>query len=354
MRTKHPRRNANLLHGAPRILVLGGNGFIGRYTVRELLSRRARVVIGTRHVDVATPPPDNLEFRQIRFQEMLEPAAWQNALDGIDGVINVVGILRERGEETFERVHHHAPAALASACANRGVPLVHVSALGIDNPVGNPFSTSKLRGEKALQKCGGLVTILRASVVDAVDGYGSGWFHRVAQWPVYLLPAGANKLLSPVLAEDLGEALARLALGDVASPQALLASGGSTPGVRLLEVGCGESFTLETYLHRLRGAGAWPLDTPWFCVKVPVTLARLAACFFDRFDLTPYSIGHHELLEHDNKPVWNALPMILGRAPRPITASVEPLSVKPATSRLSGLFAYAKACYPGSEGHPEK
>jgi hypothetical protein len=34
--------------------------------------------------------------------------------------VNCVGILRERGHETYERVHHLAPAALAAACALAG------------------------------------------------------------------------------------------------------------------------------------------------------------------------------------------------------------------------------------------
>lgn len=52
-------------------------------------------------------------------------------------------------------------------------------------------------------------------------------------------------------------------------------------------------------------------------------LARLAALIFDRFNLTPYSIGHHELLENDNIPKVNALPMILGRPPKPIVAVID-------------------------------
>lgn len=206
---------------------------------------------------------------------------------------------------------------------------MHVSALGIDLSVHNEFSLSKLRGEQAIASSGCRASIVRASVVDAPDGYGSGWFHRVAQWPLRLLPAGAVKQLSPIAASDLGEALSLLALRLLATTQSVdgLAAVVSHAGksCRVYEVGCGEQFDLDGYLQRLRRnrvfCGALAGNRPWITLRIPSRLARLAALIFDRLNLTPYSIGHHELLENDNIPKTNALPLILGRPPRPIVAA---------------------------------
>lgn len=298
----------------PAILVLGGYGFIGRYTVAALGRRNARVVIGTRglkgHKALNKLPLE----RRICLHHHLDAGDWTKALAGIDVVINSVGILRERRGETFSAVHHKAVQALSIACARQKIPLIHVSALGIDGPIKNEFSLSKRRGEEAMLASGCEGAIVRASVVDATDGYGSGWFHRVAQWPVWVLPGNALKKISPIKAADLGEALAILALESTHQE--------SLPKpATLVEVGCGETFTLEGYLLRLRRGESCLTKKPLLTVRIPQTVARLFARLFDLLRLTPYSIGHHELLEFDNVPEVNSLPGILGRSPGAIAAA---------------------------------
>lgn len=54
-----------------------------------------------------------------------------------------------------------------------------------------------------------------------------------------------------------------------------------------------------------------PLSIPWVFSEI----ARFFAHLFDVLHITPYSIGHHELLEADNVPADNQLQRILGRAP---------------------------------------
>lgn len=295
----------------PTVLVLGGFGFIGRYTVAALRKLPVGILIGSRRDSSSHSLPDAV--RPVRFHEAQTVRAWQPVLRDVDVVINCVGILRERKNESYEAVHHGAVAALARACKVRGIALVHMSALGITGSVSNRFSLSKLAGERAILASGCHATIVRASVVDAPDGYGSGWFHRLAQWPLWPLPAGAIHKLSPVSAVDLGEALAVLAWQKLHRTNA-----GAT---QVLEFGCGEVFTLETYLHRLRRTDCAAGVNPLFICRVPQSIAGLVARVCDCLSLTPYSVGHHELLVSDNAPQVNSLPHVLGRKPVPICAS---------------------------------
>src|SRR6266571_3304564 len=69
------------------------------------------------------------------------------------------------GAETYERVHHHAPAALAAACARGAIRLVHVSALGLHAGALSGFLTSKLAGERAIAACGSNYSIVRPSLL---------------------------------------------------------------------------------------------------------------------------------------------------------------------------------------------
>ena len=114
----------------PTVLVLGGAGFIGRHAVAALRDLGLETEIGSRHPDRITPRlPESgrhCRRRQARFENLLAAEDWSELLEGIDVVINCVGILRQRGRETYERVHHLAPAALAEACRRTGKRLVHV------------------------------------------------------------------------------------------------------------------------------------------------------------------------------------------------------------------------------------
>ena len=108
----------------PTILILGGYGFVGRYTARSLKEKGAEIVVGTRGGRAG----QKTDERQISLHEATSEDQWRKALKGIDAVINCVGILRERKGETFMAVHHDGVKALASACAKRDIPLVHMSA----------------------------------------------------------------------------------------------------------------------------------------------------------------------------------------------------------------------------------
>jgi NADH dehydrogenase len=295
----------------PTILILGGYGFVGRYTARSLQEKGANVIIGTRGGRRADHPHE----RRIRLHHATQTADWVEVLKGVDAVINCVGILRERKGETFMAVHHDGVMALANTCAAQGIPLVHMSALGITQAK-NEYTFSKLLGEQAIITSGCHAYIVRSSVVDAADGYGAGWFHRVAQWPVWPLPNGANKYMSPTRASDLGLALAVLALQLLNNPD--YNKPDHSKPAKIIETGCGEWFTLESYLMRLRQKHrALPM-----VIRIPQTIARLFALLCDRLHLTPYSIGHHDLLEHNNVPGINHLPQIIQRAPEPIGEAI--------------------------------
>src|SRR6266568_7908397 len=193
------------------VLVLGGAGFIGRHAAAALAKRAHTVVIGTRHPSRA---PRRLpaalhgcERREVHLERLGSPEAWKPLLRGVDTVVNAVGILRERGAETYERVHHLAPAALAAACARGAIRLVHVSALGLHAGARSGFLISKLAGERAIAACGSNYSIVRPSLLDGEGGFGARWFRRVARWPMHFVPADAHGRIAALDARDLGEAI---------------------------------------------------------------------------------------------------------------------------------------------------
>jgi uncharacterized protein YbjT (DUF2867 family) len=292
-----------------RVLVLGGTGFIGRHAVTALLQAGCQVVIGTRHPDrIGQRLPDLADrclHRQARLERLTCPEDWLGLLHDVDVVVNCVGILRQRGRETYLRVHHHALAALASACAHRKLRLVHVSALGLHAQARSRFLRSKLEGEQALRASGCDWRLVRPSLLDGDGGYGAKWLRRVATWPLHLVPADATGRIAAMHVADLGEALARVAL----LPLGIDAE----ESARIFELGGADRCTLAGYLALLRHRAG---HRPAHLIRIPSLLARLGSHACDLLHFSPFSFGHWELLRRDNCPVLDRLPELLDHAPR--------------------------------------
>jgi NADH dehydrogenase len=301
-------------------LVLGGAGFLGRHIAAALAARGHAVIIGTRRPRRAArrlpPSLHACERREAHLERLLSPDAWTPLLAGVDTVVNAVGILRERGAETYERVHHLAAGALAAACARRAIRLVHISALGLHDGAHSRFLRSKLAGERAVAACGSSYSIVRPSLLDGEGGFGARWFRRVARWPVHFVPADARGRLAALDVRDLGEAVAVLCEKRAASEW------------REVELGGGALRTTAEYLAALRPACL----PPAVHVAVPAWLARIASHACDLFHFSPFSFGHLELMRRDNAPRHNRLPALLGRVPAPVGAAPSPSAASPAVA----------------------
>lgn len=300
------------------VLVLGGAGFIGRHVVDALVARGCDVIVGTRHPRRRMHDTRRRICREVHLDRLLDPAAWDDTLRDCATVVNCVGILRERGHETYRRVHHEAPAALARACAARGLRLIHISALGLDADVRSGFLRSKRDGEAALRASGADWHIVRPSLLDGDGGFGARWIRRVARWPVHPMPRGATGRIAVLDARDLGEAIAHLALDDASPAHDAI--------VREHDLGGLHARTLAEHLAAMRALYS---PRPALRLPIPDVLARIAAHACDLLHFTPLSFGHWELLQRDNRPRDNRLPLLLGRAPRIVGAlpATEPSSI---------------------------
>ncbi len=279
-----------------RILVLGGAGFIGCHVVAALTELGADISIGSRKPRRSRKKfreqHDAIDWQTIRLESMLATDNWRQILVGYDVVINCVGILRQRGHETYERLHHLAPAALAGCAAQLGIRFIHVSALGLDNPVRSRFLTSKKRGEIAIQQAGGDWHIIRPSLLEGEGGLGARWIRRVANWPVHFIPVNANGRIAAFDVSTLGERIAAIAVQNRCNEQ--------TP-IRIHELGGAIAQTMADYLQHKRQQSGLP---PAIQIILPAWVARLTAHVCDVLHLTPYSFGHYELLRFDNVPFY--------------------------------------------------
>lgn len=193
-----------------KVLVTGGTGFVGRHLVARLTNEGHAVRVLARS-------PDGLPSHvETVARSVLDADALRGAVAGVDAVVHLVGIIVERGTQTFEAVNHHATRDLVSAMRAAGVRrLIHQSALGASPDERFPYLRSKWLGEEAVRTSGLDATVLRPSVVH---GEGAGFFRPIVwslRWmPVYPMPAGGRTRFQPIAISDLATCVVRSLNGE--------------------------------------------------------------------------------------------------------------------------------------------
>lgn len=177
-----------------KILVTGSSGFIGQHVTARLIDDGHDVIAASRKTGVD-------------FNRMLEPGDWLLHLEGVDVVINCVGIIAETGQQRFNILHNRAPAALFKACEQIGVTrVIQVSALisdGIDEKIFTPYQLSKKAADDVLRNLSLDWFILRPSLVYGEGGASTRFFKMLAKLPLFALVSGGSQKIQPVHIMDL-------------------------------------------------------------------------------------------------------------------------------------------------------
>lgn len=199
------------------LVILGGTGFVGRHLVARLCADGHRVSVLSRNLDahfVRFVPPGS---QQVRC-DVYDGAALARAFAGADAVINLVGILNEKGDsgQGFRRAHSELSYLVVSACREAGVKrLLQMSALNAGRGQSHYLHT---RGEaETVVKASHLDwTIFQPSVIFGPDDGLLIRFRELLRFAPILPLARADAKFAPVYINDVVEAFVR-ALRDPAS-----------------------------------------------------------------------------------------------------------------------------------------
>ena len=213
------------------VTVFGGSGFIGRTLVKRLAKTGAVIRVPVRnpeHAKLLKPMGDVGQITPFRIDigSDHEVAA---AVAGADAVVNLIGILYERGGSRFDAVHGAAPGRIADAAASSGVRhLVHVSALGADPSSPSAYARSKAAGEAALRTALPEAVILRPGIVFGPEDNFFNRFAGLAQLvPALPLIGGGHTKFQPIYVGDVADAI-MAALSDPAASGKTYELGGPT------------------------------------------------------------------------------------------------------------------------------
>lgn len=298
-----------------RILLTGASGFIGQHVLRALLAAGHHVVCALR-----TPPPGadpgadpRLSHVHADFAHDTEQSVWLARLSGIEAVINTVGIFRESGAQTFERLHTRAPQALFAACAASGKvhTVIQLSALGADAEADTPYHLSKKAADDYLSSLPLRAYIVQPSLVYGKEGASAQVFKTLASMPVSLRFGSAPQLVQPVHIDDVVAAILGL-LGGRLAP----APGATVQRVPLVGP---EALSFTDYLGRLRGALGLGRQ---IVVPLPGVVARLLAKAGRWLPGALLDEDALRMLERGNTGDVAPITRLLGHPPRPIAAFI--------------------------------
>ena len=162
------------------VTIFGGTGFLGRHIVQRLARAGWGIRVATRRPELAgflRPCGDVGRVAPVQAN-VRDEASVRRAVAGADAVVNLTGILNERGRQTFAAVHVAAAGCIARAAADAGASrLLHVSALGADAASPSDYARSKAAGEDAVREAFPGATLFRPGLVFGPE---DAFFNRFA------------------------------------------------------------------------------------------------------------------------------------------------------------------------------
>jgi uncharacterized protein YbjT (DUF2867 family) len=305
------------------IVVLGGTGFLGTRLVARMIKDGRRVTVLSRdreqHKHLLVLPGLSLENCNV-FDE----AQLSEHFRGQDVVINLIGILNERGfgGAGFRRVHTELTRGVLQAARSAGVQrLLQVSALkaAVDAP--SYYLRTKAEAEQLIRESNSSLdwTIFQPSVIF---GPGDSFLNRFAALlgsvPAVFPLAKPKTRFQPVLVDDVVEAMMRCLHGGASSRQTYQLGGPQVFSLR----------EIVGLVAKLTGRRRW-------IIGLPDAAARLQALVMNFVPGRPFSSDNYRSLTIDSVCTENGFAR-LGMQPQSMLASARQyLGVLEDNARLS-------------------
>ncbi|MEX0734166.1 MAG: complex I NDUFA9 subunit family protein [Steroidobacteraceae bacterium] len=294
---------------ARSICLLGGSGFVGTHLAAALAREGWRITVPTRDPARARHLAPIPSLRLVAA-DIHDPSQLATLCAGQQAVVNLVGILNERGRNGsgFARIHVELVRKLVDACRRQRVDrLLHLSALNADADHGaSHYLRSKGQGERIIRQESGpdlRWTIFQPSVIFGPrDDFANRFARLLRAIPVGLPLARPGARFAPVWVGDVVAAMLRALADDATAGECYELCGP-------------ERLTLREIVCQVRDQ----LGLARAVIGIPDVLARLQAAICDFVPGKPFSTDNYRSLLVDSVCKVNGLAR-LGIQPQPFTA----------------------------------
>jgi len=275
------------LNSSTLVTVFGGSGFLGRYVVQALAKTGCRVRVAVRRPDLANflqPLGGVGQIHAVQANLRYE-ASIRRAVEGADGVVNLVGILQQSGKQSFRALQGVGSGLVARTAREAGArAFVHVSAIGASRLSPSAYARTKAEGEDLVRKAFPGAVVLRPSIMFGAE---DAFFNRFAAMgrvaPIMPLVGSGRTRFQPVY------------VGDVAQAALAALDGRARPGV-IYELGGPRSYSFRELLDLI--ARYTERERPYF--PIPFWLAKVQGWFLQILPNAPLTLDQVRLLQSDN------------------------------------------------------
>ncbi|HPI62765.1 MAG TPA: complex I NDUFA9 subunit family protein [Alphaproteobacteria bacterium] len=268
------------------ITVFGGSGFIGRYLIPLLAKQGVMIRVAVRHPERALflKPLGQLGQIKLIATNIHDPQSVGNVIKGSDIVVNLVGILYQRGSQKFHNIHIQAAKNIANAVREYGAQrFIHVSALGASAQSASLYARTKAEGEIQVRQIFPQTTIVRPSVIFGPEDQFLNRFARIAQRSLFLPLIQGHTKFQPVFVQDVAQAIIQC-LADKGTQGKTYELGG--PNIY-------EFHQLLRYVLQVTHRQRWLL-------RIPSMLAKIVAWPAEFLPNPPLTRDQVRLLKYDN------------------------------------------------------
>ena len=250
-----------------RVLVTGAYGLIGAACLARLYATGHDVVAAGRNIRGARRRFPFAQWAAADFTKLTDAPAWLPLLQGIDAVVNCVGILQDGLRDDVRGVQFEGTKALFDGCVRAGVQrVVHISAIGAEPHGPSEFARSKAGAEDYLRGLPLEWVILRPALVLGSAAYGGTALLRgLAAFPGIVPIVHADARIQLIGLDDLTETIVRALRPD-------------TPARTVWDVAHPQVHRLADIVTAVRGWLGFP---PRPVLALPDPLAKIVALFAD-------------------------------------------------------------------------
>ena len=198
------------------ILLIGGNGFVGRVIAAQLQLAGYSVLIPTGHLAAARElrmlPKVHVEDADIHDFDELQSLCGR--IDKNGAVINLVGVLHDKPAQPYGKVfkaaHVDLPKNIITAMQLHGLKrYLHMSALGADSNGPSMYQRSKGDGEAAVKVSNLDWTIFRPSVIFGAQDQFINLFSKLTKLFPAMPLANHQAQFQPVSVDDVASAFVK-------------------------------------------------------------------------------------------------------------------------------------------------